>query len=72
MNSDYFKDKLIELQQSSENKYKNISEILTKCAEYEDNLEIKIKASIQEIQNITKTQEQINQLFDTICMELIK
>ncbi len=72
MNADYFKDKLIELQQSSENKYKNISEILTKCTEYEDNLEIKIKASIQEIQNITKTQEQINQLFDSICLELMK
>jgi hypothetical protein len=72
MNADYFKDKLIELQQSSVNKYKNISEILAKCTEYEDNLEIKIKASIQEIQNITKTQEQINQLFDSICLELMK
>ena len=71
MNADYFKEKLIELQNSSESKYKNISEILTKCTEYEDNLEIKIKASIQEIHNITKTQEQINQLFDSICLELM-
>lgn len=72
MNSDYFKEKLIELQKNSENKYNNINEILSKCTEYEDNLEIKIKASIQEIQNITKTQEQINLLFDTICSELMK
>jgi hypothetical protein len=72
MNVDYFKEKLIELQNNSESKYNNISEILTKCAEYEDNLEIKIKASIQEIHNITKTQEQINSLFDSICLELMK
>jgi len=38
MNSEYFKEKLIELKNTSENKYKNISEILTKCTEYEDNL----------------------------------
>jgi hypothetical protein len=72
MNSDYFKEKLIELQKNSETKHNNITEILTKCTEYEDNLEIKIKSSIQEIQNITKTQEQINLLFDTICLELMK
>jgi flagellar biosynthesis chaperone FliJ len=72
MNSEYFKEKLIELQNTSENKYKNISEILTKCTEYEDNLEIKLKESIQEINNIKKTQEQINQLFDSICLELMK
>ena len=72
MNVDYFKEKLIELQNNSESKYTNISEILTKCTEYEDNLEIKIKASIQEIHNITKTQEQINSLFDSICLELMK
>ena len=35
MNADYFKEKLIELQNSSESKYKNISEILTKCTEYQ-------------------------------------
>ncbi len=72
MNTDYFKEKLLELQNNSESKYKNISEILNKCTEYEDNLEIKIKSSIQEIDNIMKTQEQINQLFDSICLELMK
>ena len=72
MNADYFKEKLIELQKNSESKYKNISEILTKCAEYEDNLEIQIKATIQEIQNIIKTQEQINVLFDSICIDIMK
>jgi hypothetical protein len=70
MDTDYFKEKLIDLQKSNTNKFTNISEILVKCNEYENNIEQKILVTFKEIEAISNTQKEINTLFDTICINL--
>jgi hypothetical protein len=70
MDTDYFKEKLIDLQKSNTNKFTNISEILVKCNEYENNIEQKIIVTFKEIETISNTQKEINSLFDTICINL--
>jgi hypothetical protein len=70
MDKDYFKDKLLDLQKSNVNKITNISGILVKCNEYENNIEQKILYTLKEIETITNTQKEINNLFDTICINL--
>jgi len=70
MDTDYFKEKLIDLQKSNTNKFTNISEILVKCNEYENNIEQKIIVTFKEIETISHTQKEINSLFDTICINL--
>jgi hypothetical protein len=70
MDKDYFKEKLMDLQQSNTNKITNISEILAKCNDYENNIEQNIIIALKEIETITNTQKEINNLFDTICINL--
>jgi hypothetical protein len=70
MDTDYFKEKLIDLQKSNTNKFTNINEILVKCNEYENNIEQKIIVTFKEIETISNTQKEINTLFDTICINL--
>lgn len=70
MNTDYYKDKLIDLKKTSEEKLKYITEILKKTEDYENNLEKELKISLLELETIINTQKEINNLFDIICVEL--
>ena len=70
MDKDYFKEKLLDLEKSNINKITNISEILVKCNDYENSIEQKILYTLKEIETITNTQKEINNLFDTICINL--
>ena len=71
MNNNYFNEKLLELKSTSETKYKNISEIMIKCTEYENNLQNKINDLLSEINFLNKLELEINSLFDTICVEIM-
>lgn len=70
MNAEYYKDKLGDLKKNSEEKIKYILDILKKTEEYENNIEKELKFSLLELETIINTQKEINNLFDTICVEL--
>jgi hypothetical protein len=70
MNPEYYKDKLLDLKKTSEEKIKYIADILKKTEDYENNLEKELKISLLELETIINTQKEINNLFDIICVEL--
>ena len=66
MDKNYYIDKLSELQTYTTNKYNTINDTLTKCTEYEVNLETKIEYLLQENQRINKMQIEMNKIFNEI------
>ena len=70
MNKEYFIEKLDDLKNLHQNKFKNIEDILEKCNKHEMEIYEKIKHLNEENQNLLNLLKNTEDTFDVIIKEL--